>query len=620
MPSGVVPGTAVSHGHALCEERAITEAIRTRIADGKIPMAEGRALVADFIGYGGRRLGAAIALMLAGGVLEGVGLALLVPIFSLLAPHVEGPASGHWRMVAVAVLSRFGLVTPTAQLGAVLLAFCMLVGVRAIVLSARDRLVSDLTLGFVDHRRLLIVADLAQARWPSLARLRHARIGHILSSEIPRLAFACSTVMGIMMASIMLVIQASLVVLLSPIVAALMIGFALLGLAALVPLSRRAADVGKSSARFSFRIAGEAAQFLGGLKIAVAHDMADAFVAQIAEESAKLRALHDGQLRFQSRVSIVSASLSSLVGAAMIFGAVMLGVPTITLLAAVVIVMRMSGPVRALQVSAQQMFGVLPAFTALRDLKADLGEGARPASGEGAGAGERPAPRGAIRFEQVGFRYPDAPAPVFVALDLTIAPGEMVGLAGPSGTGKTSFVDLLTGLLDPTEGRILIGDQLLDADTLAGWRRQLAYVAQDSYLINDSIRRNLTWRLPLPDADLWDALAQAGATDLVAAMPEGLDTKVDERGTRLSGGERQRIALARAMLRDPALLILDEATNAIDVVTEQAVIANLRRVLPETTILVIAHREETLRACDRVIVLGTPQMKRPTSASAGSTG
>ncbi|MES3101677.1 ABC transporter ATP-binding protein [Sphingomonas faeni] len=555
--------------------------------------ADVRALVADFLHFGGRRLAITVALMIAGGLLEGVGLALLVPIFSLVSPA----GGGRWQALIVEKLTAIGLTTHATQLGAVLLAFCVLVGVRAVVLSTRDRLASDLALGFVDHRRLMVITDLAHARWSQLARLRHARIAHILSSEIARLAFACSTIMQIMMAGIMLVVQAALMLLLSPLVAMLTIGFALLGMVMLVPLSRRAANSGRSTARFAFRIAGEAAQFLGGLKIAVAHDMADAFVAQIGEESAKLRIEQDAQVRFQSRVAIASASVSSLVGAAMIFGAVMLDVPTVTLLAALVILVRMSGPVRALQMQAQQLFGVVPAFTALRTLRADLG----PPVVIGADATLLD---GDIRFDRVTFRYPDAPTPVFVGLDLTLLAGETIGLSGPSGTGKTSFVDLLTGLLEPDEGRILVGDAVLEPDTLTDWRRGLAYVAQDSYLINDSIRHNLSWGTARrPDHELWTALTQVGAAEMVAAMSAGLDTPVDERGTRLSGGERQRIALARALLRTPRMLILDEATNAIDIATERALIANLRRALPDATILIIAHREETLAACDRVIAL-----------------
>lgn len=566
-------------------------------AVARMPLiAEGGALVGDFVRFGRGQLAWTVTLMIVGGFLEGVGLALLVPIFSLLAPQ----AGGRWQQAAVDTLTSLGFATRMEQLAAVLIAFCLLVAVRAVVLTSRDRQVSDLSLGFVDHRRLMVVTDLANARWSALARVQHARIAHILSSEITRLALACSIMLHATMSGIMLAVQAILLIVLSPAIAALMVVLALMGLVLLVPLSRRAADTGKSSSRFAFRIAGEAAQFLGGLKLAVAHDMTQAFVAQIGAEAAQLRVQQDAQQRFQSQLSVVSTTVSSLIGAVVVFVAVWRGVSTVTLLAALVVLMRMSGPVRALQLSAQQLFGVLPSFTALRELHADLGAPAAILTGPDA----RPAPEGAIRFEGVAFGYPGAPAPVYTGLDLTIEPGEMVGLAGPSGAGKTTFVDLLTGLLVPDAGRITIGGAPLGPATLADWRRRLAYVAQDSYLINDSIRRNLTWGSDTrPEADLWAALEQAGARALVEAMPAGLDTPVDERGARLSGGERQRIALARAILRDPRLLILDEATNAIDVATEQTVIAGIRRALPAATILVIAHREETLNGCDRVVSL-----------------
>ncbi len=567
-------------------------------------LAEGWALVGGFLRFGGQQLGVTVVLMIVGGFLEGVGLALLVPVFSLLAPD----GGGRWQRSIVEQLAVLRLDTRMAQLAAVLGAFCLLVILRAAVLSRRDRMMSDLSLGFVDHRRLMVVRDLARARWSALARLRHARIAHILSSEIGRLAIACSILLHMMAAAIMLVTQAVLLLVLSPLVTGLMVVLSLLGLLLLIPLSRRAAITGKSPARFAFRIVGEAAQFMGGLKLAVAHDMAEPFVRQIEAESSALRAEQDAQQRFQSHVAIASTTIASLLGAGVIVTAVWFGVSTVTLLAALVVLVRMSGPVRMLQLNVQQLFGVLPAFTTVRNLHDDLGDAAPLLTGPAA----HRLPMGTIRFEDVAFGYPHAPQPVFTALSLSIAAGEMVGLSGPSGTGKTSFVDLLTGLLEPQAGRITIGDVPLGPATLAHWRRNLAYVAQDSYLINDSIRRNLTWGSDTrPEAALWQALEHAGAAALVAAMPAGLDTVVDERGARLSGGERQRIALARAILRNPALLILDEATNAIDIATEQAVIANIRRALPTATILVIAHRDETLAACDRVLHLSEGRDTRP---------
>ena len=188
--------------------------------------------------------------------------------------------------------------------------------------------------------------------------------------------------------------------------------------------------------------------------------------------------------------------------------------------------------------------------------------------------------------------------------DLVIEPGECVGMTGASGAGKTTFADLLAGLLTPQGGGISIGGVPLAAAALDAWRAGIAYVAQDAFLFHDSVRRNLAWMAPEASGEaMWRALEIAGAADLVRRMDTGLETVVGERGTLVSGGERQRLALARAVLRAPRVLILDEATSAIDASGERAILQRLRALDPRPMIVLIAHRAESLALCDRVLTL-----------------
>jgi ATP-binding cassette subfamily C protein len=204
-----------------------------------------------------------------------------------------------------------------------------------------------------------------------------------------------------------------------------------------------------------------------------------------------------------------------------------------------------------------------------------------------------------------GLAYGRGDAPILRGVDLDLAPGAFVGLAGDSGAGKSTLADLMVGLLTPTAGDILLGDQPLTNDRLATWRDRLAYVSQDPFLFHDTIRANLLWGAAAgaQEADLWQALARTGAEAMVRGLPGGLDTVVGERGLLVSGGERQRLALARALLRRPDLLILDEATNAIDLAAEADILAALRALEPRPTILLIAHRRESFQACDAVLRL-----------------
>ena len=180
----------------------------------------------------------------------------------------------------------------------------------------------------------------------------------------------------------------------------------------------------------------------------------------------------------------------------------------------------------------------------------------------------------------------------------------MLGVTGPSGAGKTTLLDVITGLIAPDAGTIRHNGAAMDERIGLLWRDRISYVPQEPFLLNESVRKNLTWGgQDRPDESLWEALSVARMDGVVRRSADGLDTEVSERGIRFSGGERQRIALARALLRRPDVLILDEATSAIDVETEARIFESLAATRPELTIIVVAHRASTLAMCDRIIRL-----------------
>jgi ATP-binding cassette, subfamily B, bacterial MsbA len=211
--------------------------------------------------------------------------------------------------------------------------------------------------------------------------------------------------------------------------------------------------------------------------------------------------------------------------------------------------------------------------------------------------------RDVIRFEGVGFAYvPDEP--VLVGLDLAVRAGDVIALVGPSGGGKTTLVDLVARFYDPTHGRITIDGVDLREISPRALRARLGIVTQETVLFHDSVRANIAYALPgATDADIVRAAIAANAHDFIMALPDGYDTMLGERGTRLSGGQRQRLAIARALLRDPPILILDEATSALDSESERLVQQAVEQLLSGRTVFVIAHRLSTVRHADQIVVL-----------------
>jgi subfamily B ATP-binding cassette protein MsbA len=209
-----------------------------------------------------------------------------------------------------------------------------------------------------------------------------------------------------------------------------------------------------------------------------------------------------------------------------------------------------------------------------------------------------------IVFDRVGFRYPGADEDVLADISLTIRKGEVVAFVGMSGAGKSTLMDLVPRFHDVTAGRLLIDGHDVRDLTQASLRAQIGLVTQETFLFSDSIRYNIAYGRP--DASFEDivrAARQAHAHDFILACPQGYDTLVGERGVRLSGGQRQRLAIARAFLKNPPILILDEATSDLDAESEFMVQQALADLMRGRTVLVIAHRLATIRNADRIVVI-----------------
>ncbi|MBP3199800.1 MAG: ABC transporter ATP-binding protein [Butyrivibrio sp.] len=211
-----------------------------------------------------------------------------------------------------------------------------------------------------------------------------------------------------------------------------------------------------------------------------------------------------------------------------------------------------------------------------------------------------------IRMEDITYKYPGTDKLILDKATMEIPVGKSVGIVGTSGAGKTTIVDVLLGLLEPENGKILADG--VDVNTnYQGWLKNIGYIPQTIFMTDSTIRKNVAFGVPedeIDDNKVWQALKEAALDEFVKELPEGLDTQIGERGIRLSGGQRQRIGIARALFEDPEVLVLDEATSALDNDTEAAIMDSINRLHGRKTLVIIAHRLQTIEKCDMIYSIG----------------
>lgn len=566
-----------------------------------------RLFASDLVHFAKADAVGAILLVLAGAFLEGIGLLMLVPLFSIIV----GPTSGGAIVDGLtgALLSYIPAQQAIGRLMFVLAIFALIMALRAFVLFHRDVLLTRLQVGFVQERRSRVIRLLASSRWDFVARIRHGRVAHVLGSDAQSLRTAAHNLIQCAVAAAILGAQALFAVLVSPMLALVILVMLAGGGLALRPFLRRSQQTGADLTEANLEMVNSTGQFLGGLKLALSQNLQTSYIKEF--DATQARAL-DKEVSFARQRAITQIALTIftalLAGLVLLIDAAFLGTSPAALIVLLVILVRTSGPATQIQQGAQHIFHALPAYAQIRRLEDELQAAQRQEPANGAAAW--PLASAAIEFRRVSFwhneraREPGSLSGGVFELDLRVEEGSVIGLTGPSGAGKTTFADLLVGLYPPKLGSILIGGEPLADGRLNAWRDSIAYVSQDPFLFHDSVRNNLLWARPDADEDkLWERLACVEADRLVRDLDGGLDATVGERGGLLSGGERQRIALARALLRDPRLLLLDEATNAIDADGEARIFRALLGLPRRPTIVMIAHREASFVNVERVIRL-----------------
>ncbi|MFN3944120.1 MAG: ATP-binding cassette domain-containing protein [Allosphingosinicella sp.] len=557
-----------------------------------------RGFVAELLNANRRLFFAGIACTLVAGAFEGAGLLLLVPILMLVlgGSSAQGTAPEWLRSFLESLAIPGG---PDAQLMFLVSGFVALVMLRGATMLARDSVLARLKIDFVLGLRSELLRRIAETPAADVARLQHGRISHLVSGDIQACGAAAQGSVQIVVAGIMLAAQLAVALTLAPLFT--LFTLALLGLAglALVPMALRASRAGQGVTNENVGLVATLLAFLGTLKLAITQDLQRFWLNDLRDRQERL-ARHQLAFSLQlSRSSVALATVAALIGAVAVLAGHHAGLSPAVLLVMIVILSRIGGPLSQIQQGAQLLAHSLPAYAEVRRAGDEFAPAAGPPAGE-----DRDPPVGPIGLERLTYIHGARENGQGVRdITLKIAPGEVVALSGPSGAGKTTLAELIAGLLVPQAGHVSVAGVPIDSFG-GGWRRRVGYATQDTLLFHGSMRENLVCgHHRASDASLRAALALVEGSELVTRLEHGMETIIGDRGALLSGGERQRVALARTLLREPRLLILDEATNALDEETERRILLKLIRLDPRPSILFVSHRTRNFDLCDRVLRL-----------------
>lgn len=558
-----------------------------------------RAYWRTFAQFAGGRLWLLVVLLVLVGTLEGSGLLMLVPLLHSLGFGHLGPLRGlGGSFVALLQGKSAGSALPLT-----LAIFVVIKAAQAALRAWSDTLNLKLETDFVCFLRERFYRTLMRANWLYLARQRSSDLTQALISELPTAGAGMRHMLTLLSVVFVALVQAAVALSLSVTMTVLALGSGLIVGLGLRRLRRHTASVAKLGYGKRADMAAAVTEHLAGMKIAKSHGREDQHFSHFrhAMNEIAVNIMRVQRLSALTNIWVQVGAVAAL--AVFVWLAVdVRHVDSASLLVLVFVFTRLLSHATAIQVHWHQIEHALPSFVGTDRLRAGL-----------AAAAEPPPPATAHRLvldtgiavEKVSFRYDRTlPAYALREINLTLPSRRVTALCGTSGAGKSTLADLLLGLLEPETGRVLIDGQALAGERLYHWRETVGYVPQETFLFHETVRANLLWAQPdAAEADLRAALRAAAAETFVDRLPYGLDTIVGDRGVRLSGGERQRIALARALLRRPTLLVLDEATSSLDPNNERLVQDAIECLQGKITILVIAHRLSTVRFADRIVVL-----------------
>lgn len=560
----------------------------------------GRMLVTLFRRYPGRSAGVLAALLLAS-LLDGVGLSTLLSMISLSSQSFQDPGavldeSTERSLPEQLIGDLFGWAGLEASLPNLLAFGIVLILLKAAVVLLANRQVGYAVAQVATDLRLDLVRAVVASRWRYYLSKSVGSLANAMATEAQRASegYLQAAIMATQMITALVYAVVALLISWQVTLGALLLSaFVLGGLNLLVRTAGRAGRRQTGLLRTMLSVMTDQLAAIKPLKAMAREDQFDTLLSDQTEELNT--ALRKQVISKEAMKALQEAMLVVLAAIGLYIMLARLGMPLSAVMILIFLLARITALLSKAQRAWQQLAISESAFWSLNEAI----EEARMER-ETHGGDRVPRLDHSIEFDHVSFAHPGKP--LFQDQSLVLPAGGLTVLTGPSGAGKTTLVDLIAGLLQPDRGHIRVdGVDLAEIDRFA-WRRQIGYVPQEALLINDSVINNVTLGAEgLSRDDVRRALAEADALDFVEQLPQGLDTRVGERGGQLSGGQRQRLAIARALVHQPRLLILDEATSNLDAEAERAVLDTIDHLKQRLTLLAVTHHRPLMERADRLL-------------------
>ena len=548
-----------------------------------------------------RKVVLAISLMVLLSLNEAVSLIILVPLLGLVGLDVGQGSLGQIDGWVSAFFAYLGL-QPTLVL--ILFIYVVVISVSALLTRYQTLQTSEIQYQFANHLRKRLYNSITNSNWLFFSRMKSSSLAHALTNEIDRISTGTGQFLTFIASIMILVVYIIFALDLAGLITGVIFA---VGIIILLVLRRRASksrtsgeDITTTTRDIYYSIM----QHLDGMKTIKSFGMQEENKKVFQGQSDQVASNYLQAIRSYADVKLLFDVGTVVVLVVMVFFLIeVMKLPTASLFLLIYLFVRMIPRFSTIQRAYQYFINMLPAFGNVMDLEEQFLDN-RESSTVKNGLIEF---EKEINFENVTFSYRDEDH-FTLNLNLRIPAGKTIAIAGPSGAGKSTVADLVMGLISPDKGMLTVDGTPVSDQNLASWRNRIGYVSQETFLFNESIRFNLQLACPGASEDeLNQALKLAAAHHFVSKLPEGLDTVIGDRGVRSSGGERQRLALARALLRKPFLLIMDEATSNLDSENEKKILKAIEDLHGEVTILMIAHRLSTIRNADYIYLVDNGQ-------------